>query len=68
MLTYQKNIKNIDAKMTKTKNDRLNLSSKCSVCGSKRSRFMKKQDAEGLLSNVGVRTPLSKILLLNILF
>ena len=54
--------------MIKTKNDRLALSSKCPVCGSKKSRFMKEQEAEGLLSNLGIRTPLSKIPLLNVLF
>ena len=46
MLTYclvcKKNKKNIDAKMMKTKNGRFVLSSKCSICGSKKSKFMKK--------------------------
>ena len=50
--------------MIETKNNRLALSSKCVVCGSKKSRFMKEQEAEGLLSNLGVKTPLSKIPLL----
>ena len=72
MLTYclkcKRNTKNIDVKMIKTKNDRLNLPSKCAVCSSKRSRFIKEQEAEGLLSNLGIKTPLSKIPLLNILF
>ena len=72
MLTYclkcKRNTKNIDVKMIKTKNDRLNLPSKCAVCCSKRSRFIKEQEAEGLLSNLGIKTPLSKIPLLNILF
>ena len=54
--------------MVKTKKGRLALSSKCVVCGSKKSRFMKKQEAEGLLSNLGIKTSLSKITLLNILF
>ena len=47
--------------MLKTKNGRLNLSSKRAVCGSKKSRFMKKQEAKGLLSNLGIKTTLSKI-------
>ena len=34
--------------------------SKCAICGSKKSRFIKDQEAKGLLSNLGVRTPLSK--------
>ena len=35
--------------------------SKCAVCGSKKSRFIKNQEAKGLLSNLGLRTPLSKV-------
>ena len=72
MLTYclkcERNTKTRDAKMIKTKNRRLALSSKCVVCGSKKSRFMKVQEAEVLLSNLGIKTPLSRIPLLNILF
>ena len=34
--------------------------SKCAICGSKKSIFIKKQEAKGLLSNLGIRTPLSK--------
>ena len=44
------------------------MQSKCSVCGIKKSRFVKEQEAKGLLSNLGIKTPLSKILLLNVLF
>ena len=54
--------------MFRTKNNRLLMQSKCSVCGTKKSRFVKKQDAEGLLSNLGIKTPLSKTPLLNVLF
>ena len=72
MLTYclkcKRNTKNIDAKMIKTKNSRLNLPSKCAVCGGKKSRFMKEQETEELLSNLGIKTSLSKIPVLNILF
>ena len=50
--------------MIETKNGRLILSSKCAICDSKKSRFIKKQEAEGLLSNLGIKTPLSKIPLL----
>ena len=63
-LKCKKNTKNIDAKMMKTKNGRFVLSSKCSICDSKKSKFMKEQEAEGSLSNLGIRTPLSKIPLL----
>ena len=54
--------------MVKTKNNRLHMQSKCSICKTKKSRFVKEQDAKGLLSNLGIKTPLSKIPLLNILF
>ena len=53
--------------MMKTKNGRFALPSKCAVCGSKKSKFMKEPEAE-LLTNLGIRTPLSKIPLLNVLF
>ena len=60
--------KNKDAKIIKIKNVGLALSSKCVVCGSRKSILMKEQEAEGLLSNLGTKIPLSKIQLLNILF
>ena len=45
------------------------LLSKCVICGSEKSRFIKNQEAKGLLSNLGVRTPLRKVQILgNILF
>ena len=59
---------NIDPKMFRTKNNRLFMQSKCSVCEIKKSRFVKEQDAKGLLSNLGIKTSLSKIPLLNVLF
>ena len=65
---YERNAKNKDGKILKTENDNLILSSKCAVCGSKKSSFMKEQEAEGLLSNLRIKTPLSKIPLLNVLF
>ena len=58
----------IDPKMVRTKTNRLVMQSKCSVCGTKKSRFVKEQEAKDLLSNLGIRTPLSKIPLLNVLF
>ena len=36
------------------------LLSKCAVCDSKRSKFIKEQEASGLLSSLGIKTPLSK--------
>ena len=67
-LKWKTNANNIDPKMVKTKNNRLLMQSKCSVCGTKKSKFVKEQDAKGLLSNLGIKTPLSKIPLLNVLF
>ena len=65
---YRKDTGNIDPKIVKTKNDRLVMQSKCSVGRIKKSRFVKKQEAKDLLSNLGIKTPLSKIPLLNVLF
>ena len=67
-LKCKTNTDNIDPKMFRTKNNRLIMQSKCSVCKNKKSRFVKEQDAKGLLSNLGIKTPLSKIPLLKVLF
>ena len=58
----------INSKMVRTRHHRLIMQSKGSVCGNKKSRFVKEQEAKGLLSNLGIKTSLSKIPLLNILF
>ena len=72
MKTYcvkcRKDTENIDPKMVRTKNNRLVMQWKCSVCGIKKSRFVKEQEGKGLLSNSEIKTPLSKIWLLNVLF
>ena len=67
-LKCKTNTDNIDPKMFKTKKNRLLMQSKCSVCGTKKSRFVKEQDAKGLLNKLGIKTPLIKIPLLNVLF
>ena len=67
-LKCKTNTDNIDPKMLKTKNNRLIMQSKCSSCKNKKSRFVKEQGAKGLLSNLGIKRPLSKIPLLNVLF
>ena len=59
---------NIGQKIVITKNNRIVMQSKCSACGIKKSRFLKEQEAKGLLRNLRIKTPLSKISLLNILF
>ena len=59
----------INPKILKTSNNKTILLTKCAICGTKKSRFTKEQEAGGLLSNLGTKTPLSKIPLLgNILF
>ena len=72
MKTYcarcRKDTENIDTKMIRTKNNRLIMQSKSSVCRIKKSRFVKEQEAKGLLSNLGIKTHLSKVPLLNVLF
>ena len=67
-LKCKKDTENIDPKIFKTKNNRLIMQSKCSVCKNEKSQFVKEQDAKALLSNLGIKTPLSKIPSLNVLF
>ena len=71
MKTYcvkcRKDTENLNSKIFKTKNVRLLMQSKCTDYGIKKSRFLKEQEAKGLLNNLGIRTPLSNIPLLNIL-
>ena len=64
----RKDTENIDPKMVRTKNNRLIMQSKWSVCGIKKSKFVKQQEAKGLLSNLGIKTLLSKIPFLNVVF
>ena len=73
MLSYclkcKKNTESIDPKVSKTRNGKTMVLSKCAICGSKNSKFIKEQQAKGLLNNLGIRTPLNKIRLLgDILF
>ena len=68
-LKCRNDTENINPKVSKTGNGRTMLLSKCAICGSKISRFIKNQEAKGLLSTLGIRTPLSKVPLLgHILF
>ena len=73
MLSYcfkcRRNTERINSKVSKTTNGRAIILSTCAICGSKKSTFIKEQEAKGSLSNLGLRTPLSKILVLgDILF
>ena len=68
-LKFKKNTENINPVVSKTSNGKTMILSKCAICGAKKSKFIKEQEAKGLLSNVGIRMPLSKIPLLgDILF
>ena len=58
---------NFDPEMFRTKNNRVIMQSKCSGCGIKKSRFIKEQEAKELLSDLGIKTTLNKIPLLNVL-
>ena len=68
MLSYclkcKKNTESINSKVSKTTNGIMMILSKCAICGSKKSKFTKEQQEKGLLSNLGIRTPLNKIPLL----
>ena len=73
MLSYclkcKKNTESINPKVSKTTNGKMMILSKCAICDSKKSKFIKEQQAKGLLINLGIRTPLNKIPLLgDILF
>ena len=67
-LRCRRNTENIDPKVSNTSNGTRTILSKCAICGSKRSRFIKNQEAKGLLSNLGVKTPLSKVPILGGIF
>ena len=73
MLSYclkcKKSTENINPKVSKTTNGKAMILSTYAICGSKKSKFIKEQEAKGLLSTLGLRTPLNKIPVLgNILF
>ena len=67
-LVCRKYTKNNKPKIVRNRQNRLMIQSNCAACGSKKSRFIKEQRAMGILSNLGSKTPLSKVPLLNILF
>ena len=54
-LKCKRNKENIDPVVSKTRNGRKILLSKCAICGSKKSRLIKKQKAKGFLSNIGIK-------------
>ena len=65
----KKKTKNINPKISSSSNSKAMILSKCAICGSKKSRFIKNQEAKELLSNLSIKTPLSKVPILgDILF
>ena len=64
-LKCKKNTEGINPKVSATSNGKTMTLSKCAICGSKKSKFIKKQEGKGLLSNLGIGTPLLKIPLLD---
>ena len=60
-LNCRKGTENIIPNFSSTSNGKAMILSKCATWGSKKSRFIKNQEARGLLSNLGLRTPLSNV-------
>ena len=65
-LACRKYTKNNNPKVVRNKQNRLMIQSNFATCDSK--KFIKKLQAMGILSNLAIKTPLSKAPLLNILF
>ena len=60
-LKCRKNTENINPNTLGTSNGKAMILSNCAICGSKKSTFIKKQKAKGLLSKLGIKTPLNKV-------
>ena len=59
-LEYRKCTENVDPRISSTSNGKVRILWKCKKCNSKKSKFIDKQQANGLLSNLGIMTPLNK--------
>ena len=73
MLAYclkcKKNTESINPRVLKTSNGKIIILARCAICNSRKNKFIKKREASGILTNVNIRTPVSKIPALgNILF
>ena len=60
-LKCRKDTENTNSEVLSSSNDRVMILSKCAISGSKKSRFIKNQEAKGLLSSLGIKTPLGKL-------
>ena len=67
-LACRKYTKSSNPKIVRNRQKRSMIQSNYAICGSKKSRFIKEHQAMELLSNLGIRTPLSQVPLLNVLF
>ena len=67
-IVCKKDNENKNPEILKTRNKRLTIMSKCAVCSNKKSRFISENEGSGLLPSLRIRTPLSEIPLLNVLF
>ena len=67
-LACRKYTKSINPKIVRNKHNRSMIQPSSGICGSKKSRFIKEHQAMGLLSNLGIRAPVSQVPLLNVLF
>ena len=61
LLKCRKYTKNINPQVSSTSNGKIMILSRCEICNSKKSKFINQQEAKGLLSKLGIKTPLSKI-------
>ena len=67
-LKCRKDTENINPNILGTSNGKAMILSKCTTCGSRKSRFIKNQEAKELLSNLGLTTLLSKVPILGNIF
>ena len=58
-LSCKKDARNIDPKVVKTKNNKLVIISKCSICNNKKSIFI--SQGSGMLDNLGLNTPQNRM-------
>ena len=72
MLSYclkcKGNTESINPRVVKTRNGKTTILSKCAICGGKKTKFVKEQEASGILSSLGIITPLNKIPVLGDIF
>ena len=60
-LKCKKHTKNINSQVSSTSNDKVMILSKCAICSGEKSRFIKNQEAKGLLSKLCIKTTFSKL-------